>query len=62
MKKKNFPCPCGGNVKWKRERVMQAEVDCGILDVEYCEKCGNEYLPEESMIVVERKLKISYSN
>jgi len=27
------------------------------LDVEYCLKCGEEYLPEETMEIVEGKLK-----
>ena len=52
-----YPCPCGGKVKWKKERVVQEGIDCGILDVEYCEKCKEQYLPEESMLVVEQKLK-----
>jgi len=28
-----------------------------MLDVEICNKCKSKYLPEESMIVVENKLK-----
>ncbi len=56
-KKISYPCPCGGSVKWKREKVFQEGIDCGILDVEYCEKCGEEYLPEESIKIVEDKLK-----
>src|SRR3972149_9607051 len=52
-----YPCPCGGKVKWKRERVIREGIDCGTLDVEYCEKCGEQYLPDESMLVVEKKLK-----
>lgn len=52
-----YPCPCGGKVKWKREAVIRENVDCGVLDVEYCESCGEEYLPEESMRVVEQKMK-----
>jgi len=42
---------------WKKERVIQEDIDCGILDVEYCEKCGEEYFPDESMEIVENKLK-----
>lgn len=57
MKKISYPCPCGGNVKWKKERVIREEIDCGVLDVEYCEKCGEEYLPDESLEIVETKLK-----
>ncbi len=57
MKKINYPCPCGGKLKWKKEKIVRDEIDCGILDVEYCEKCGEEYLPEESFDIVERKLK-----
>ncbi|NQU78604.1 hypothetical protein HQ545_02445 [Candidatus Woesearchaeota archaeon] len=57
MKKIAYPCPCGGKVKWKKERVVQDGVDCGILDVEYCDKCGELYLPDESLQVVEKKLK-----
>jgi len=55
--KKRYPCPCGGKIKWKKEKFVRDGVDCGILDIEYCEKCGEEYLPDESMEVVEMKLK-----
>ena len=58
--KGNFLCPCGGKLKWKKERVIRDGIDCGILDVEYCEKCGEEYLPDESMKIVEEKLKEHY--
>lgn len=54
MEKINYPCPCGGHVKWKRERVVQQGVDCGILDIEICPKCGTKYLPDESMEIVEK--------
>lgn len=57
VKKYDYPCPCGGKIKWKKERVIQEDIDCGILDVEYCEKCGEEYFPDESMEIVENKLK-----
>ena len=57
MEKIEYPCPCGGKVKWKKEKVIQQGIDCGILDVEICNKCKSKYLPEESMIVVENKLK-----
>jgi len=57
MKKINYPCPCGGKVKWKKDRVIMEGIDCGILDVEYCEKCGEEYLPGDSFDIVEKKMK-----
>ncbi len=57
MDKINFPCPCGGFVNWKKEVVVQDGIDCGVLDVEVCDKCGELYLPEESMRTVEGKLK-----
>ena len=57
MEKISYPCPCGGQVKWKKERVIQEEVDCGVLDVEVCDNCGEVYLPEESMLIVEENLK-----
>lgn len=57
MKKLNYPCPCGRTLKWKRERIIEDGIDCGILDVEYCEKCGEVYLPDESLEIVENKLK-----
>ena len=53
----NYPCPCGGKVKWTKEKVIMEGVDCGTLDVEVCNKCGEHYLPEESMKIVEQKLK-----
>ncbi len=52
-----YPCPCGGKVKWKKERVIRDGIDCGTLDIEYCPKCGEEYLPETSAQIVENKLK-----
>jgi len=52
-----FPCPCGGKIKWTKEKVIQSGVDCGVLDVEVCDKCGNMYLPDDSMRIVEQKLK-----
>ncbi len=57
MEKISYPCPCGGKLKWKKERIVKDSIDCGILDIEVCERCGEEYLPEESMKVVEQKLK-----
>ncbi|MBI4919102.1 hypothetical protein HY837_04170 [archaeon] len=57
MKKINYPCPCGGRLKWKKEKIVRDEIDCGILDIEYCETCGEEYLPDESLEIVEMKLK-----
>ncbi len=57
MEKLNYPCPCGGKVGWKKEKVVIDGIDCGILDVEICPKCGEQYLPEESMEIVENKLK-----
>lgn len=56
-KKIRFPCPCGGKIRWAREKVFQEGVDCGILDVEICDKCGTMYLPDWSMMKVEEKLK-----
>lgn len=57
MKKLAYPCPCGGKLKWKKEHLIQEGVDCGILDVEICDKCGEEYLPDESLEIVEKKLR-----
>ena len=57
MTKLNFPCPCGGHIKWRKEKVIQDGIDCGIIEVEVCEKCSEVYLPEESMRIVEKKLK-----
>lgn len=55
--KTKIPCPCGGFVEIKKEKVVQDGVDCGVLEVEICNKCSTQYLPEESMLVVEEKLK-----
>src|SRR3989344_6356196 len=57
MKTEKIPCPCGGILQLKKEKVVQDGVDCGVLDVEMCNKCETRYLPEESMLVVEDKLK-----
>ena len=57
MEKISYPCPCGGYLKWKKEKVIRDGIDCGVLDIEYCKKCGEEYLPEESLELVEAKLK-----
>lgn len=57
MEKPEYPCPCGGKVKWKKDKVIVEGVECGILDVEYCASCGEEYFPEETMEIVEKKLK-----
>ena len=57
MNKEKISCPCGGFVEWKKEKVAQDSIDCGILEVEFCPKCGTTYLPEESMFIVEEKLK-----
>jgi hypothetical protein len=56
LQKINFPCPCGGKINWFKERIIREGIDCGVLDVERCDKCGEEYLPEWSMNVVENKL------
>ncbi len=55
--KPKIPCPCGGFLELKKEQVLQEGVDCGILEVEICPKCSTQYLPEESMLIVEEKLK-----
>lgn len=55
--KSKIPCPCGGIVEHKTEKVVQEGIDCGMLEVELCDKCGTKYLPEESMLVVEEKLR-----
>lgn len=57
MEKQEYPCPCGGKVDWKKDKVIVEGVECGILDVEYCAFCGEEYFPEETMEIVEKKLK-----
>ena len=57
MQKNEYPCPCGGKVKWKMENVIIEGVKCGLLNVEYCEKCGEEYFPEDAMEIIEKKLK-----
>ena len=57
MKKLAFPCPCGGKIQWKRENVVIDGVDCGILDVEHCGTCHQDYFPEDSMEVIEKKLQ-----
>ena len=57
MEKIKYPCPCGGKVKWKKDKVIIESIDCGILDIEYCQKCGEEYFPEETMKIVETRLK-----
>lgn len=57
MQKINYPCPCGGKIKWKRDKVLVEGIDCGVLDIEYCSKCGEEYFPDETMTVVEKRLK-----
>ncbi|HLC72759.1 MAG TPA: AbrB/MazE/SpoVT family DNA-binding domain-containing protein [Candidatus Nanoarchaeia archaeon] len=57
MKKIPYPCPCGGKIQWKKDKVVVDGIVCGILDIEYCQQCGEEYFPEETMEVVEKKLK-----
>ncbi len=57
MEKENYPCPCGGKVKWKEKEVIIDNVNCGNLWVERCDRCGSEYFPEESMKIIEQKLK-----
>ena len=37
--------------------VVIEGMNLGVLDIEYCPRCGEEYFPEETMEVVERKLK-----
>ena len=57
MEKINYPCPCGGTIQWKKDRVLVEKIDCGILDVEQCPKCNEQYFPEETMKIVEQKLR-----
>ncbi|MEK6861162.1 MAG: AbrB/MazE/SpoVT family DNA-binding domain-containing protein [Nanoarchaeota archaeon] len=57
MEKTSYPCPCGGKIKWKRSEVVIDGIKCGVLDVECCLQCGEEYFPEETMEIVEKKLK-----
>jgi len=46
-----------GQIKWKKDRVIIEGIDYGNLDLEYCESCGEEYFPEETMIIIEKKTK-----
>lgn len=55
--KENYPCPCGGTITWVKKKVVIEGIDCGTLNVEKCPKCGAEYFPEETMEIVEKKLK-----
>ncbi len=57
MEKEKYPCPCGGRIEWKRKKAVIEGIDCGVLSMEYCNRCGSEYFPEESMRVIEQKLK-----
>lgn len=57
MRTEKIPCPCGGTLQLKKDRVIQDGIDGGILEVEVCTKCETQYLPEESMLIVEEKLK-----
>lgn len=57
VKKIEFPCPCGGKLTWKKEQVIEQGVDCGLLDIELCNKCGEKYYPDETMGIIEQKLK-----
>jgi hypothetical protein len=57
MEKLEYPCPYGGKVQWEKEKVTVEGVDCGILDVEICASCGEQYFPEQTMEVVQDKLK-----
>ncbi len=56
-KETKIPCPCGGFLKLRKDQVVQEGISCGWLKVEVCTKCQTTYLPEESMLVVESKLK-----
>ena len=55
MEKIEYPCPCGSKIKWKKDNVVIEGISCGILDVEYCNKCGEKYFPDWSMKIVESK-------
>lgn len=44
-------------MKWSRGKTIQDRVDCGILNVETCDKCGSKYYPEASMEIIEGRLK-----
>ena len=57
MEKISYPCPCGGKLEWKKQKIIEDGIDCGLLDVEYCRKCGDIYLPDESLEIVENRLK-----
>lgn len=55
--KMQYPCPCGGKIEWLKKTIEVQGVDCGVLDVEYCSQCGSEYFPEESMAIIQQRLK-----
>lgn len=57
MEKKEYPCPCGGRIQWKKDKVVVEGIDCGVLDIEVCAHCGEQYFPEETMEIVQDKLK-----
>jgi hypothetical protein len=52
-----YPCPCGGTTIMQKKNVELRGIDMGVLDIVYCKKCGSEYYPEESMRIIEQKLK-----
>lgn len=52
-----FPCPCGGRLRRKEEETIIDGINCGLLKVETCLRCGSKYFPDASMEIIERQLK-----
>lgn len=58
MKEKiSYKCSCGGELKKAKVAVEFFSIDFGLKDAEVCTSCGSEYLDQETMREIEKKVK-----
>ena len=55
MEKISYPCPCGGKLEWKTDKVIVSGINCGILDTEYCKKCGEIFYDSSAADEIQKK-------
>lgn len=52
-----YKCNCGGILKKSHTQVEFFGLDFGIRECEVCSKCNSEYLTDETLEEIERKVK-----
>ena len=53
----DIKCRCGGNLRKTETEVEFFGIDFGVRKAEVCNRCGSEYLTQETMEEIEAEVK-----